>query len=195
MTLIVQKNTPILRKKAREVHLPDIGGKKLTDTLTRMREALAGESDGVAIAAPQIGVSLRVFIVWEPALSLSEDVLERRAKMERRRQDDRYLVFINPVITKRSREQALLEEGCLSVRWFYGKVRRAKRATIVAYDETGKRFTRGSSGILAQIFQHEADHLDGVLFIDKATDVQEILPQDTEHTSQSTDHETPNTKN
>jgi peptide deformylase len=78
-----------------------------------------------------------------------------------------------------------MEEGCLSVRYLYGKVRRSKKATIEAYNEHGKKFTAGASGILAQIFQHETDHLNGILFIDKAKQIEEILP---EHMSHHHDH-------
>ena len=73
-----------------------------------------------------------------------------------------------------------MEEGCLSVRYLYGKVSRANKVTIEAFDESAKKFTRGASGILAQIFQHETDHLDGVLFIDKAKDLTEVLPEEIE---------------
>ena len=70
-----------------------------------------------------------------------------------------------------------MDEGCLSVRWWYGGVERAEKTTIHAYDESGARFTRGASGLLAQIFQHETDHLDGVLFTDKAKGLREELPE------------------
>ena len=86
------------------------------------------------------------------------------------------LVFINPKISKLSRDKDWMPEGCLSVRWLYGKTFRSKKATITAYDENGQKFTRGASGLLAQIFQHETDHLNGVLFIDHAKDVKEELP-------------------
>jgi peptide deformylase len=87
------------------------------------------------------------------------------------------MYFINPVIVKKSRETQVLEEGCLSIRYLYGKVRRSKKITVRAYDENGVLFERGASGLLAQIIQHENDHLDGILFVDKAMDVEEILPE------------------
>ena len=87
------------------------------------------------------------------------------------------MVFINPKISKLSREKEWVPEGCLSVRPLYGKTLRSKKATVVAYDENGKKFTRGASGLLAQIFQHETDHLDGILFIDHAKDIKEELPE------------------
>jgi peptide deformylase len=64
----------------------------------------------------------------------------------------------------------------LSVRWLYGNTHRSKKATVTAYDEEVKKFTRGASGLLAQIFQHETDHLKGILFIDHAKDIKEELP-------------------
>ena len=70
-----------------------------------------------------------------------------------------------------------MEEGCLSVRYLYGKVSRANQATIEAYDEKGKKFQRGGTGLLAKIFQHEVDHLNGILFIDKAKNLEEIPPK------------------
>ncbi len=86
------------------------------------------------------------------------------------------LVCINPTLIKLSKQKKKVPEGCLSVRWLYGNVLRAEKATVEAYDEHGKKFTRGGSGLLAQIFQHETDHLNGILFIDTAEDVEEMKP-------------------
>ncbi len=69
-----------------------------------------------------------------------------------------------------------MPEGCLSVRWLYGEVERSTNATIEAYDENSVKFTRGAGGLLAQIFQHETDHLDGILFIDKARNIMDLPP-------------------
>ena len=87
------------------------------------------------------------------------------------------MVFINPKILKLSKSTKMMDEGCLSVRYLYGKVKRSQKAMVEAYNENGKRFTKGGSGILAQIFQHEIDHLNGVLFIDTAVDVQDLPPE------------------
>ena len=85
-------------------------------------------------------------------------------------------VYINPEIKKLSKNKERLDEGCLSVRYLYGKVERSEKASIEAYDESGKKFKMGASGLLAQIFQHEVDHLNGILFTDKADDIVEVLP-------------------
>ncbi len=84
------------------------------------------------------------------------------------------LVFINPKILKSSKDKQFLEEGCLSVRYAYGQVQRPEKIIVEALDENGKKFSRGFSGFLAQIVQHENDHLNGILFIDIATDIKEI---------------------
>ncbi len=176
MITILQQDEPVLRKKAAEVPLSDIGSAKLKKVLKDMGTALDSQDDGVAIAAPQIGVSLRIFLVSKAALKMPKDVEERKKMTNRRelKQKGGYLTFINPVVTKLSRDKAVLDEGCLSVRPLYGKIKRSRKATVRAYDENGMLFERGASGLLAQIFQHETDHLDGILFIDKATDLVEM---------------------
>ncbi|HEY4508435.1 MAG TPA: peptide deformylase [Candidatus Paceibacterota bacterium] len=169
---ILQKGAPALRKKATEVPLSEMKGAKVKKVLKDMQAALLTQDDGVALAAPQIGTTLRIFIVSKAVLLLPKELKERReANAKGLKRTAGFLTFINPVITKLSRDKAILDEGCLSVRPLYGKIKRSKKATIAAYDGSGKLFERGASGLLAQIFQHECDHLDGVLFIDKATDV------------------------
>ncbi|TAK57142.1 peptide deformylase [Patescibacteria group bacterium] len=165
MIEIVQKDDPVLRQKATEVAISEITSPRIRKILADMKEALASQEDGVALAAPQIGVPLRIFIV--AGFALTEELQESKD-----RPDD--LVFINPTITKLSKDKAELEEGCLSVRHFYGKTLRSKKATARAYNEKGEIFQRGGSGLLAQIFQHETDHLDGILFIDHAKEVQKV---------------------
>ena len=167
-----------MRQIAKEVPENTIGSPKIQGILERMKVALDSQEDGVAIAAPQIGESLRIFVVSERALSVPDDVSERRKKPKDKEKIYGHLVFINPHLTKISKKKVLLEEGCLSVRYLYGKIERASKATVTALDENGKKVTRGASGLMAQIFQHETDHLDGKLFIDKAIDVKDIPPEE-----------------
>lgn len=176
MVPILKKTDPILRKVAQDVALKDIGSKKIQKVIEDMKEALAGEDDGVAIAAPQIGESLRIFIVSGKMLRATRSLGDSTsAPTETTKNAD--LVFINPVITKLSKEKKAVPEGCLSVRYLYGNVLRSTRASIKAYNEHGQLFERGGSGLLAQIFQHETDHLNGILFIDKASELEEVLPE------------------
>jgi peptide deformylase len=129
-----------------------------------MQESLSRESDGVALAAPQIGLPLRIFVVAESAYP--ED-----AKWKP-------LVFINPKIIKASKKTADMQEGCLSVRWVYGTTTRSTSATVEACDINGNKFSYGASGLIAHIFQHETDHLDGILFIDHGFDLEEYTEEE-----------------
>lgn len=161
-TDITQVGDPVLREKASPVDEKKIGDKKINQVISNMKSALHDTSDGVAIAAPQIGESVRIFIVRGSVFSTEENL----------EPEDR--VFINPEIVSTSQKKVVLDEGCLSVRGKYGKIERAAQATVRAFDEAGQAFQLGAGGLLAQIFQHETDHLDGILFIDKATDIQEV---------------------
>ncbi len=178
MVEIIQSENPVLRIVSKEVPVTDITKPKIKSIIRDMILALDSQSDGVAIAAPQIGVSLRIFVV--SGRIFDEDFIREKSSIEgdlykKARQSD--IVFINPILKKMSKDRKLLSEGCLSVRPLYGKVRRATRATVEAYDEDGKKFTKSASGLLAHIFQHETDHLDGILFIDKAKDIHESLDE------------------
>jgi peptide deformylase len=141
-----------LRQIARDIKKSEFGSDYLKDVISAMSSALVKEQDGVAIAAPQINLPLRIFLV-------SESAYDPKAKWKP-------LVFINPKIVKASRKTEEMHEGCLSVRWIYGKTKRHSSVTIEAYDVAGNKFTFGASGLIAQIFQHETEHLEGVLFID-----------------------------
>ncbi|MEK7567794.1 MAG: peptide deformylase [Patescibacteria group bacterium] len=173
MIRILQKNSATLRGKAKPIKLSDIGTPKINKILSDMKKAMDSEEDGVAIAAPQIGVPLRIFVVSSRIF----DILKESEKANYKLPPQNDLVFLNPEIKRLSKEKSFMEEGCLSVRWLYGKVPRAKKAKITAYNEHGVKFELGASGLLAQIFQHETDHLDGILFIDKAKEVEEIPPE------------------
>jgi len=177
MVEIIQKGNKTLRKIAKEVPLSDIGKPKIKKILADMNEALDSQYDGVAIATPQIDVSLRIFVI---SGKIFDDDFIRGTKTVENKNIKRHqnLVFINPVIKKISSDKKLMAEGCLSVRPLYGKVRRATRITVEAYNENGKKFEMEGTGLLAHIFQHETDHLDGILFIDKAKDIHESYPEE-----------------
>ena len=193
MKKILQKNEKVLRQIAQEVHPHDIKTTKTKKILKEMSEALKSQDDGVAIAAPQIGYPLRIFIVSgkifakdfikkrEEKFKSREEILLNQNNIIKDKDEEKKkvkdLVFINPKVFKFSREKEWMPEGCLSVRPLYGRTFRSKKATIVAYDENGKKFTRGASGLLAQIFQHETDHLNGILFIDHAKEIKAELPK------------------
>lgn len=132
----------VLKKEAAPVVKIDRSIKKL---LNDMRETLY-DADGVGLAAPQVGVSLKVVVI---------DV------------GDGLIELINPVIVDKE-ELVTDTEGCLSVPGVYGEVERYNHVTVEALDRSGKKITMSGSGLLARAFQHEIDHLDGVLFIEIA---------------------------
>jgi len=167
MKTIVQEGTPVLRKTAKAVPEELFGTEELSKIIVDMSEALDREADGVALAAPQIGISYRIFIVRkdrtlpQPPLDMPPHTPEIE-------------VFINPEIIKTSRKRQYVDEGCLSVRGVYGTTYRHERATVRARREDGTSFERGGGGLLAQIFEHETDHLNGILFVDHADQLVEL---------------------
>ena len=192
MTNILQQDAPILRLHAEPVNPKDFNSPRLGKILSDMKSSLETEEDGVAIAAPQIGVPLRIFVVSHRAFTTevsSDKTSKKEALASSQKTTIRDMVFINPEITKLSRKKVWLPEGCLSVRWLYGEVYRAQKATIRAYDENGKIFTRGGSGLIAQIFQHETDHLNGVLFVDHARNVELITKEEQDRLKKEDEHD------
>jgi len=168
-SILPEGENPILRETAREIALSDIQSQYVHTLIADMKKLLAKEEFGVALAAPQVGESVRLFIVSGRALARDS----RNAPDEPDKNDDVTpvpdQVYINPELMKLSRGRKEKHEGCLSVRGKWGEVPRAEKATVRAYDEEGRPFTRGASGFLAHVFQHEMDHLEGILYTDKAT--------------------------
>lgn len=158
---IVQVGDPVLRQTAKPVPTKDIGSKKLSDLIMHMKKALAAEKYGVAIAAPQLGEPLRLFVV--AGRSFREEGAEETPED---------MVFINPQLLRLSRKKHEMSEGCLSVRGKYGTVMRHEKASVRAQDEHGKIFTYHGTGLIAHIFQHECDHLEGILYIDRAVSIE-----------------------
>ena len=140
---ITKLGEEVLRKKAEPVAEVNDEIRKLADD---MLETMI-DADGVGLAAPQVGLSLRMFV------AMADDDVKR--------------VFINPQIIKTSEEVADYEEGCLSIPQVYESITRPVRVTVQALNEKGRPFTLEADGLLARIIQHEYDHLDGILYIDR----------------------------
>lgn len=142
---IIQVGDETLRKKCFEV--TDFGP-KTQQLIDDMKDTLF-KADGAGLAAPQVGVLRRIFIVYA---------------------ENKYYECINPVIVKQSGKQSG-EEGCLSIKGQYGVVERPMKVTVKALDRFGKPFTVKAEGFTARAFCHEYDHLDGILYVDKAISV------------------------
>ena len=147
---ITTLNNEVLRIKTEKVADPTSMTTK--SIIKDMRDTLKKTPNGVGLAAPQIGISQKVFII-DRNLAKQLDISD---------------VFINPEMTKKSFRKDKLEEGCLSVPGIYGFIKRHKAVEAQAYDQLGQKFTVKAEGLLCQIIQHEVDHLNGILFIDKA---------------------------
>ena len=147
------------------------GTDELKRIIDQMAVTLDGQPDGVAIAAPQVGISYRIFVVRYDRTKTRE---ERAAETADETATPDIGVFINPQFVNSSRRRVEMDEGCLSVRGLYGTTLRHERATVRAHDVDGNTFERGGGGLVAQIYQHETDHLDGLLFIDHAEHIVQV---------------------
>jgi peptide deformylase len=161
---IVQVGANVLRQRARDVPSSLFG----TPALARLVDVLVETMDaapGVGLAAPQVGVPLRVFV--------AEDTEERmaRASLEDRRLRGRaplpLTVVVNPKVAASSSDEATFYEGCLSVVGYGALVARAARVTVEGFDARGRTLSLKFEGWPARIMQHESDHLDGTLYVDR----------------------------
>jgi len=151
---IVKFGDPVLQSRASDVPVIDSDFQKLIDDMIETMYA----APGIGLAAPQIGVPLRVFVVDLSVGRKAEDLI----------------VMVNPEFVEREGMQ-LEEEGCLSVPGFNATVVRPTRAILQGLDRAGERRTVEASGLLARAFQHEMDHLDGTLFVDRLRGIKRDL--------------------
>ncbi len=157
---------PALRTKARAVRHFDQQLQQLIDDMIETMRA----APGVGLAAPQVGVGRRVIVVeYSEESDLPEGQEEGAAESPPK--PPKLYVVINPEITRHSRGTELGNEGCLSIPGYYGEVERYEWAVVKGLNRRGQPFRLKARGWLASIFQHEIDHLNGVLFIDRATQV------------------------
>lgn len=164
MTLltVIQPNNPTLRRRAQPVRRYD---KQLHQLIDNMIETMR-DKQGVGLAAPQVDVGLRLAVIETPP-----DLDEEGEEIE----DSRELfVVINPEITWKSRKIANGIEGCLSIPGYVGEVARPDKIRVTGYDRNGKKFSLRLRDWTARIFQHEIDHLDGILYIDRLTDPENL---------------------
>lgn len=178
MKTVVQKGADILREVAKPMPKKLFGSVELARLISDMAKALDKETEGVALAAPQVGVSYRLFIVRKdravPVSNQGQTLNPNSQGQTLVTQKPDVQVYINPEILKTSRRKALRDEGCLSTKGIYGITKRHERVTISAYNIDGSRFQRGAGGLMAQIFEHEIDHLNGILFSDDAEQIVHI---------------------
>lgn len=161
---IVDYPHPALRAKTREVDPAAEGVRSVAERMIK----LMYEAEGIGLAAPQVGLSWRLFVIDVPHHEAGRD---RTAAAD----DDRIestggpVVFINPRLTAPEGPPEPMEEGCLSLPQIAGELLRPPRITVTATDLEGREFTLKTKGLLARCVQHEFDHLEGILIIDRFT--------------------------
>jgi len=137
---------PILRKRSQELKTEDLQKKEIQQLILDMDKTMK-EKDGAGLAAPQIGHNLRLVVI---------------------NTQDGTMALINPKILKKSWKKDVMEEGCLSLPQVFGLVKRSVKLRLTALNNEGKKVEFAVEGMLARVLQHEIDHLDGILFIDRA---------------------------
>jgi peptide deformylase len=164
---IVAYGDPILKKKAKEID-PDFPG--LEELIENMWESMYS-ANGVGLAAPQIGQSIRLFLVDTSPFADDESLSEE----ERNFLKDFKKTFINPKMIKEIGDEWAFNEGCLSIPDIREDIFRKPEITIEYLDENFKKHTKSFSGIAARVIQHEYDHIEGVLFTDKLSGLKKRL--------------------
>ena len=160
-TIGEKQKEKFLRRKTVPFDFSKSSRREIADLIRRMRRIMR-EANGIGLSANQIGLDFRVFVAEVPDPNGGTKF---------------YAVF-NPSLDKTSDEKKTFEEGCLSIPGKFGEVDRADRVAISGFDKTGKAVKIKAWGLLARVFQHEIDHLDGKLFIDRTKKVYATEPDD-----------------
>jgi peptide deformylase len=149
LKLIEGSDNAVLRRRSEEVG--DVADEELQVFVRDMRETLASIENGIGLAAPQVGKNIRLFVIAEEFAESTGGVT----------------AFVNPELLRASFKKTKEDEGCLSLPDVWHTVARSERVTLCAIDEYGKTVKIRARGLLARLFQHEVDHLQGKLFIDR----------------------------
>jgi len=157
LTIENKRDEKFLRQKAAAFDFEKYNRKEISDLVKQMRETMKA-NQGVGLSANQVGLDLKFFVVGMPQ--------ENKAP--------KFYTIFNPEIVKFSKEKDVMEEGCLSVPGVCGLVERSEKITIIGQDKNAKKIKIKAWGLLARVFQHETDHLNGILFIDKTKQIRKI---------------------
>ena len=164
---IARMGHPVLRAKARAIHPSEIRSPKVQQLVDDMFETMR-EYQGVGLAAPQVHEGLRLFVAGFPPRPGRDDEEDEDGE------DVPEMALINPEIEVVARELVDDWEGCLSIPDVRGRVPRARQIIVRGFDRMGKKIEMPASGFTARVIQHETDHLDGVLFLDRMKNFQSL---------------------
>jgi len=175
LTIANKKEEKFLRQKTAEFDFKTYStkagekfSKKQIKKLIANMKITMEKAPGIGLSANQVGLNLKLFIAQIP-----EQRMETEGEKITLMATEFYAIF-NPEIKKTSKEKTIMEEGCLSVPKMFGEVKRPEKITLIGLDENGKKIKSKAEGLLAKVFQHETDHLNGILFIDKAKNIRKI---------------------
>ncbi len=167
---ISQFGDSILRERAKKVDLNQIVTTEIKGLIIEMRKLLVAKKLGIGLAAPQVGSSLAVAVIELQTTAIRDDMEELS------------LVIINPKITKTFGLKSQMWEGCISSgtgkAGLFAKVSRYKKIELEYFDENATKQTKEFSGLVAHVIQHEVDHLNGILFVDKVKDTKTYMTYD-----------------
>jgi len=154
VTITEKKDELFLRKKTVPFDFTKHSPKDIQNLVTRMRRMMKA-ANGIGLSANQIGLTMRVFVAQVPDMNGKQ----------------KFYAIFNPTLTKLSSDMETVEEGCLSVPATYGRVTRHAKLLLTGFDRHHRSIKIKAWGLLARVFQHEVDHLDGKLFIDRTKDI------------------------
>ncbi|MCL5004393.1 MAG: peptide deformylase [Patescibacteria group bacterium] len=154
LTIVDKNKEKFLRTKAADFDFAQYNKKEIAELIKKMKEIML-ETRGIGLSANQVGLNLNFFITQVPQFE-NDKIIGQKS----------YAIF-NPEIIKFSKQTEIVEEGCLSVPGIHGEVERPLKITVTGFDKNGRKIKIKAEGLTARVFQHETDHLNGILFIDK----------------------------
>lgn len=166
-----KKEEKFLRTKTADFDFSKFTKKEINELIKKMKETMI-KANGIGLSANQIGLNLKFFIALIGDKPLKRDA-NNKIIMPSPDESKFYAIF-NPEIIKSSKQTEIIEEGCLSVPGIQGNVERPKKITIAGFDKNGRAVKIKAESLIARVFQHEIDHLNGILFIDKVKNIKKI---------------------
>jgi len=155
VTVENKNNEKFLRKRTEDFKFSEFEKSALRKLIAEIRHTMKS-AEGIGLSANQVGIGKKFFVTQIPLRDESGAIIR-----------EKFYAIFNPKIVKSSKKTVVMEEGCLSIPGLYGPVERPERVTLEGYDQNGRKVKIEASGLLARVFQHELDHLDGKLFIDR----------------------------
>ncbi len=171
LTIDNKKEEKFLWRKTADFDFQMFTKKEINELIKKMKEIML-QANGIGLSANQVGLNLKMFVALIPKKPLKRD--ERNKIIIPSPDEAKFYAIFNPEIIKFSKQTEVIEEGCLSVPGVLGEVERPKKITIIDFDKNGRKIKIKADGLTARVFQHETDHLNGILFIDKAKNIKKI---------------------